>query len=54
MEWDTAAGQCVAECAGAKVLDASGAPLRCNRGESLLNPSFIVIGDDARALPPFG
>jgi 3'(2'), 5'-bisphosphate nucleotidase len=47
MEWDTAAGQCVAECAGAQVLDAAGAPLRYNRGESLLNPSFIVIGDPA-------
>lgn len=54
MEWDTAAGQCVAESAGALVLDASGAPLRCNRGESLLNPHFIVIGDAARATPPIG
>mgnify|MGYP006349238419 CR=1 FL=1 len=40
MEWDTAAGQCVAECAGARVLDASGAALHYNRGESLLNPHF--------------
>jgi 3'(2'), 5'-bisphosphate nucleotidase len=54
MEWDTAAGQCVAECAGARVLDATGAPLRYNRGESLLNPFFIVVGDAGRALPPIG
>ena len=51
MEWDTAAGQCVAECAGARVLDAAGAPLRYNRGEPLLNPHFIVVGGEGRALP---
>jgi 3'(2'), 5'-bisphosphate nucleotidase len=47
-EWDTAAGQCVAEAAGAQVLrlpelDA----LRYNQKESLLNPGFVVIGDPA-------
>ena len=50
MEWDTAAGQCVAECAGAKVLDAQGAPLRYG-SESLLNPHFIVVGGRGRELP---
>jgi 3'(2'), 5'-bisphosphate nucleotidase len=47
-EWDTAAGQCVAEQAGGKVLrlpDLS--PLRYNQKDSLLNPSFAVIGDPA-------
>jgi 3'(2'), 5'-bisphosphate nucleotidase len=52
MEWDTAAGQCVAECAGASVLDAGGAALACNRGESLLNPHFLVRGDPALPTPP--
>jgi 3'(2'), 5'-bisphosphate nucleotidase len=52
MEWDTAAGQCVAECAGATVTDASGAPLSYGRRDSLLNPYFIVRGDAAHPLPP--
>ena len=52
MEWDTAAGQCVAECAGARVLDAGGHPLAYNRGESLLNPHFIVLGGGIEAPPP--
>jgi 3'(2'), 5'-bisphosphate nucleotidase len=42
MEWDTAAGQAVAEAAGARVLQfESRNPLRYNK-ESLLNPWFIV------------
>ena len=42
MEWDTAAGQAIAECAGAKVLIyEAGLPLAYNK-ESLLNPWFIV------------
>ncbi|KJF83654.1 3'(2'),5'-bisphosphate nucleotidase [Photobacterium angustum] len=41
MMWDTAAGQCVAESAGAIVLDLEGQPLNYHR-EQLLNPSFIV------------
>ena len=44
-EWDTAAGQCVLESAGGVVLDLVGAPFRYNRGESLLNPDFIALGD---------
>jgi len=50
MEWDTAAGQCVAECAGARVRVADGSPLRYGR-EQLLNPSFVVDGDPALSLP---
>lgn len=45
-EWDTAAGQCVVECAGGVVLrlpDLS--PLRYNQKDSVLNPGFVVIGD---------
>jgi 3'(2'), 5'-bisphosphate nucleotidase len=42
MEWDTAAGQAVAECAGARVyLHEDGGALRYNR-ENLLNPYFVV------------
>jgi len=41
-EWDTAAGQAVAENAGAKLLDfKTGEPLRYNRAD-VLNPWFIV------------
>jgi 3'(2'), 5'-bisphosphate nucleotidase len=42
MEWDTAAGQAIAECAGKKVIDYNtGLPLTYNK-ENLLNPSSIV------------
>ncbi|MDB5972909.1 MAG: 3(2),5-bisphosphate nucleotidase CysQ [Hydrocarboniphaga sp.] len=47
-EWDTGAGQCVAEQAGARVLrlpDLS--RLRYNQKDSLLNPLFAVIGDSS-------
>jgi 3'(2'), 5'-bisphosphate nucleotidase len=44
-EWDTAAAQCVLEEAGGAVLDLAGAPFRYNRGESLLNPEFLAVGD---------
>ncbi|MDA3833454.1 MAG: 3'(2'),5'-bisphosphate nucleotidase CysQ [Spirochaetales bacterium] len=43
MEWDTAAGQSVVECAGGMVYTAEGMPLRYGK-ESLLNPFFIVSG----------
>lgn len=46
-EWDTAAAQCVLAEAGGAVLDLSGQPFRYNRGESLLNPEFIAVGDMA-------
>jgi len=44
-EWDTAAGQCVLEQAGGGVTDLTGAPLRYNTKESLLNPDFVAFGD---------
>ena len=47
-EWDTGAGQCVAEQAGATVLSLPDwKPLRYNSKESLLNPGFVVIGEPA-------
>ncbi len=42
MEWDTGAGQCIAEKAGAVVCQLDGQPLRYNQKESLLNPFFEV------------
>ncbi len=44
-EWDTAAAQCVLDEAGGAVLDLQGQPFRYHRGESLLNPEFIAVGD---------
>jgi 3'(2'), 5'-bisphosphate nucleotidase len=44
-EWDTAAAQCVLEEAGGALLDLAGRPFRYNRGESLLNPEFLAVGD---------
>lgn len=42
MEWDTGAGQVIAECAGASVVQAeTGEPL-CYNKENLLNPYFLV------------
>jgi 3'(2'), 5'-bisphosphate nucleotidase len=46
-EWDTAAAQAVVEAAGGVVVDSQMRPLRYNRRESLINPSFFVLGDPA-------
>jgi len=42
MEWDTAAGHCIAEKAGAVVCELDGRPLVYNQKASLLNPYFEV------------
>lgn len=47
-EWDTAAAHCVLAEAGGAVLDLDGQPLRYNQKESLINPSFIAVGDPSR------
>ncbi len=44
-EWDTAAAQCVLECAGGAVLAPDGRPFRYNQRETLLNGDFIALGD---------
>lgn len=45
-EWDTGAGQCVAEVAGARVATLPDMqPMRYNERDTLLNPGFVVIGD---------
>ena len=47
-EWDTAAAHCVVEQAGGSLTDLEMKPLRYNRKDSLLNPFFLVFGDDSR------
>jgi len=47
-EWDTAAAQAVVEQAGGHVTDTQLRPLRYNTKDSLLNPFFLVFGDDGR------
>jgi 3'(2'), 5'-bisphosphate nucleotidase len=47
-EWDTAAGQAIAEIAGARVVGRDGAPLRYNARDSLLNPDFVCFADASR------
>ncbi len=42
--WDTAAGQCVLECAGGQVTDWHGQPLHYAPGPAQLNPYFIATG----------
>ena len=44
-EWDTAAGQCVLECAGGSVITLDGQALGYNSKASLLNPDFLALGD---------
>ena len=46
-EWDTAAGQCVVECAGGALLGLDLKPFRYNTRDSLLNPDFLVFGRDS-------
>ncbi len=48
-EWDTAAAHAVVAAAGGTVVEAvSGETLRYNAKETLLNPYFIVYGDNKR------
>ncbi|MEE9343447.1 MAG: 3'(2'),5'-bisphosphate nucleotidase CysQ, partial [Gammaproteobacteria bacterium] len=48
-EWDTGAAQCVVEEAGGLLNNAETLQrLQYNSKDSLLNPFFLVIGDDSR------
>jgi 3'(2'), 5'-bisphosphate nucleotidase len=47
-EWDTAAAQAIVEAAGGGVLDLERRPLRYNTGPGVLNPHFVVFGDEDR------
>ncbi|MFK7861822.1 MAG: 3'(2'),5'-bisphosphate nucleotidase CysQ [Granulosicoccus sp.] len=55
-EWDTAAAQCIVEEAGGYIQDVNNQDLTYNRRESLINPAFLVFGDDqidwTQHLPP--
>lgn len=44
-EWDTAAGQCILEAAGGRVIDPRGRPLRYNQRDTILNGDFLALGD---------
>lgn len=46
-EWDTAAGQCVLEQSGGKLLDLEGNVLVYNSKSSIINPEFVAIGDSS-------
>jgi 3'(2'), 5'-bisphosphate nucleotidase len=46
-QWDTAAGQCILEIAGGRVVDIHGNPLKYGCNFSILNPSFFAVGTDA-------
>ncbi|MCB1827578.1 MAG: 3'(2'),5'-bisphosphate nucleotidase CysQ [Coxiellaceae bacterium] len=46
-EWDTAAGHCILEEAGGKVVDFNGQRLQYNAGEALLCPPFLAVGNPA-------
>ena len=47
-EWDTAAAHGVARFAGAHVTTTTGEPLLYNAKADILNPHFLVFGDDSR------
>lgn len=47
-EWDTAAAQAVVESAGGHVVDSKGKPMLYNAKADILNPHFLVYGDDSR------
>lgn len=43
-EWDTAAGVCILQNAGGRVVDENNQPLRYNTNENLLSPDFFASG----------
>jgi len=45
-EWDTAAAQCIVEEAGGRITNIELQGLQYNTSESLLNPYFMVFGDE--------
>ena len=47
-EWDTAAAHAVVLGAGGQVVDCQGKPLQYNAEENILNPWFLVYGDQGR------
>ena len=55
-EWDTGAAQCIVEEAGGFIRDLHSKNLTYNERETLINPAFLVYGDDqidwVQHLPP--
>lgn len=49
--WDTAAAQCVVEQAGGRVVQLNGETLSYADTEQLLNPYFLVLGDNQQDWP---
>ncbi|MDM8568850.1 3'(2'),5'-bisphosphate nucleotidase CysQ [Thiotrichales bacterium HSG1] len=47
-EWDTAAAHCIVEQAGGYLTDLELKPLLYNTKDSLLNPHFLVFGDNEK------
>jgi 3'(2'), 5'-bisphosphate nucleotidase len=45
-EWDTAAAQAIVEQAGGQLVQLDYSPMHYNQKESLLNPFFLVLGDN--------
>lgn len=46
-EWDTGASQCILEQAGGKIIDSEFLPLSYNARETLMNPDFMSLGNQA-------
>jgi 3'(2'), 5'-bisphosphate nucleotidase len=44
-EWDTGASQCIINEAGGKINAADFSPITYNQRESVINPDFVVLGD---------
>ncbi|GLX82797.1 3'(2'),5'-bisphosphate nucleotidase CysQ [Thalassotalea eurytherma] len=46
-EWDTGASQCILEEAGGRILSSNFEALSYNQRDSLMNPDFVSLGDQA-------
>jgi 3'(2'), 5'-bisphosphate nucleotidase len=44
-EWDTGASQCIINEAGGAIMAANFDPITYNQRESVINPDFVVVGD---------
>lgn len=44
-EWDTGASQCIINEAGGAIMAATFEPITYNRRESVINPDFVIVGD---------
>ncbi|UQB41499.1 3'(2'),5'-bisphosphate nucleotidase CysQ [Thiomicrospira microaerophila] len=51
--WDTAASQVIVEAAGGRIVDEKGEDLRYFPTENILNPHFMVVGNNRYPWPEF-